>query len=113
MKMTSKYRPLQFCLVSILIVLIVTIENDFGKSPVSISGRHSHDEIMGVLIPLVVIVLPAFIKTLRDTWWTKVNIVLVCSFLLVNLILIILMKINLYNYYTDNGSNIYWWWLLY
>lgn len=111
--MTSKYRPLQFCIVSVIVALIVMIENDFGKSPVSISGRHAHDEVMSVLIPLFVMVAPVFIKKLRDTWWTKTNIILTCLFFIVNLTLVILMKINLYNYYTDNGSNVYWGWLLY
>jgi len=113
MKLNSKYRPLQLCLVSSIIVLIVLIESECGKSPVLISGRHAHDEVMGVLIPLFVIFLPALAKELRDTWWTKINIVLVCSFLFINLVLIIFMKINQYNYYTDYGNNQYWWWLLY
>ncbi len=112
MNMNSIHVPKQLCGASILFVLIKLFITDFGNSPVQSGGRYRSAEIIGVLLPLMVLIIPIFIKKFRSNYWTKENIIITFIFLFINSFLLVFMKYNAYNYYQDNGWDISIWQLI-
>ncbi len=112
MNMNSIYVPKQLCGASVLFVLIKLFITDFGNSPVLSGGRYRSAEIVGVLLPLMVLIMPIFIKNFRDSYWEKKNIIITFIVLFINSFLLVFMKYNTYNYYQDNGWNISIWQLI-
>ncbi len=91
----SKYLPVQICAISLLLVLFSTFLEKFGTFPFYNSGsRYSNIEILGILLPLAVLIIPVFFKKYRKNYWIKTNLILLFIVIIINTILIVITYAN-------------------
>ena len=75
-KTTFNLSGTQMCLIGLLCVILNVISEKFGTYPHYSSGRYSHMEILGIIFPLAVLIIPLFYKKSRESLWTKKNIII-------------------------------------
>lgn len=82
-------------IISVGMVILNVIINRFGTfSSYSSGGRHGNMEIVGILVPLVVLLSPIFKKDYRKILWTRENILLAFFVLILSIIFIIITYAN-------------------
>lgn len=98
MKNSNKYPykiPAGFMnLIAIVCVVVSVISERFGTYPSYSSGRFSRMELVGIIIPLMILVVPIFVKSYRESIWNAKNIVLTLIILIISVLLITVMYCN-------------------
>ena len=69
-------------------VIFNAIFKKFGTFASYSSGRFSHLEMLGIIIPLILLILPILKTEHRKDCWSKKNIVLIFAVLIISIILI-------------------------
>lgn len=81
--------------IALITVMVNVISEKFGTYPsYSSGGRYSKMEMMGILVPLMVLILPIFIKSWRKKLWTVNTVVISAITLIVSIVLIMIMYAN-------------------
>lgn len=91
--------PALACIVALFNVFKTIISQKFGTYPNYIFNPVS-GELIGVVIILTVLIIPLFLKAVRDDFWNKENLLLLLSTLLICVIVISVFYINREYYYT-------------
>lgn len=84
----------QLSFVGLLCVILDVINEKFGTYPHYSSGRYSHMEILGIIFPLVVLIIPIFAKKFRENMWTKKNIIISIFTLIISVLFISITYAN-------------------
>lgn len=91
----SKCFPIQMCGASLLLVLFDVLFERMGTFPNYSSGaRYSNIEILGILLPLIILIVPIFAEKYRKNYWIKINIIILVVVLFINTILIVVTYAN-------------------
>lgn len=85
---------IQLCCVGLLCVIFDIISEKFGTYPNYSSGRYSHMEVLGIVLPLVALIFPVFIKKLRENLWGKKNVIVSIFTLIISVLLITITYAN-------------------
>lgn len=93
-KTTFNLSGTQMCLIGLLCVILNVISEKFGTYPHYSSGRYSHMEILGIIFPLAVLIIPLFYKKSRESLWTKKNIIISVLTLILSVLLITITYAN-------------------
>lgn len=81
--------------IAMITVMVNVISEKFGTYPsYSSGGRYSRMEIMGIFVPLMILILPIFIKKWREKLWTANTIIISFITLIISTILIMIMYAN-------------------
>lgn len=93
--------PIQISLLGMFGVIYGAISERMGTYPNYQHGRFSHPELMGVIFPLAVLIIPIFVKALREEFWSKKSILLAVCVLVVGTIVVLIMSANRDIYWRD------------
>lgn len=91
---SSNISGAQLSLVGLLCVILDVISEKFGTYPHYSSGRYSQMEILGIIFPLAVLIVPIFAKKLRENMWTKKNIIISIFTLIISVLFISIIYAN-------------------
>lgn len=91
--------PLANVLALITVIVNVIFER-VGTYPNYSSGRYGQTEMIGILIPLMILVIPVFVKKYRQECWNKNILIMTVAVLIISLFLIIVMYLNKNYYHT-------------
>lgn len=80
--------------IALFCVVINVVSERFGTYPTYSSGRFSHMEMIGIIIPLITLIIPVFEKKYRQNFWSLKNIITAIVVLLVSILLIMVMYVN-------------------
>lgn len=83
---------------ALLIVIFNVIYKKFGTYSFFSSGRYSNMEMLGIVTPLFLLILPIFKKEHRKEFWSKRNLILIFTILLISTVLIAIIYANKYYY---------------
>lgn len=115
--MNSENSSFKFSAEKLQLLAIITLILDlaferFGTYPSYSSGqtRYSNSEFLGVAIPILIFVLPIFIKNLRANFWSKKNLVVSSLILILSLYFILVMYANKEYYKVEWIENGHWEW---
>lgn len=81
-----------------------------GTFPNYRSGRHSHNELLGIFMPLMVLIYPIFQKKYKKEFWNWKSLVLLFSTLIISTVLIVIMYANKEYYRIDWTESGHWDW---
>lgn len=98
------------CVVLLLLVIWEVIEERMGTFPNYRSGRHSHNELLGIFMPLMVLVYPVFQRKYKEKFWNWKSLVLLFSTLIISTVLIVIMYANKEYYRIDWIEGGHWDW---
>lgn len=91
----SKNFPIMICAFSFALVLFDVCFEKFGTFPnYSNGGRYSNIEILGIILPLAILIIPIFAKKYRENYWTNINLVLLFVVLIINIFFIAVTYAN-------------------
>lgn len=86
-------------LLATVCVIIDVVYDKFGTfSFFSKGGKYHNMELMGIFIPLLILILPIFVKKFRKEFWSKRNLMLTFAVLIISIILITIIYANKYYY---------------
>lgn len=98
----------QMCFIGLICVIFDVISEKFGTYPQYSSGRYSHMEMLGIIFPLAILIIPFFVKKFRKNLWCKKNIIVSIFVLLISIILIIITYANKDYYWSLWFENGHW-----
>jgi len=89
-----KFSFSQMCLIGFICPVLDAIQERLGTYPHYSGGRYSKSELLGITIPLILLILPIFIKGLRKEFWKPRNLVIGIFVLAVSILLISITYAN-------------------
>lgn len=105
----SKNFPIMICAFSFALVLLDVCFEKFGTFPnYSSGGRYSNIEILGIILPLAILIIPIFAKKYRENYWTNINLVLLFVVLIINIFFIAVTYANKEYYWALWVENATW-----
>ncbi len=84
--------------IAIIAVIVDAISGKFGTYTYYSGGRFSQMELIGIFIPLIILIIPIFVKKYREECWNTKTILISLCVLIISTILISIMYANK-NYY--------------
>lgn len=84
--------------IAIITVIVNVISKKFGTYTYYSGGRYGSMEMLGILIPLMVLIVPVFVKKYREECWNVKAVLISLCVLIISVILISIMYANK-NYY--------------
>lgn len=89
-----KLSYIQMCLIGFICPVLDAIQERLGTYPHYSGGRFAHNELLGITIPLILLIIPIFAKNLRVEFWKPKNLVIGIFTLAVSVILIAITYAN-------------------
>lgn len=84
----------QMCFVGFICPILDAIHERLGTYPHYSGGRFGSNELLGITIPLLLLIIPIFVKGLREEFWKPKHIVLALVTLAVSAVLIAITYAN-------------------
>lgn len=81
-------------LTALVLVVVNVISERVGTYPSYGSGRFSKSELLGIVIPLMILVIPIFAKNYRENLWGRKSIIISIVILIISIVLIVVMYAN-------------------
>jgi len=90
-----KFSVPQMCIIAFLCVIVHVISDRFGTYSHYVSGgARTHMEGLGIFIPLMVLIIPIFVKKFRGNIWNKKNLIMLFSVLVISIVLLTITYAN-------------------
>lgn len=108
----KKFSAESLQLLAIFFVAIGVILERFGTYPSYSSGytRYSNSECLGIAIPILIFILPIFIKSIRANFWSRKNLIVSLIILVLNLYFLLVLYANKEYYRIAWIENGHWAW---
>lgn len=91
-----KTSPIGLHLLTIFFVASSMIMERFGTYPNYSNhyGKFAYSELFGIVIPIAIFILPAFVKACREKYWSKGNLIITSIMLILSIFCVLVMYSN-------------------
>lgn len=80
--------------IAFIVMIVNVISERLGTYPNYSGGRFSQMEMVGILIPLMILVIPIFAEQYRHECWNKYTLIISFGVLIISVFLIMVMYAN-------------------
>lgn len=102
-----KFSALLMNFIALIIVIVNVISERVGTYPHYSGGRYSQSELLGIVIPIMMLIMPFFVRKYRQQCWNKNTLILTFGVLIISIFLVTVMYANKEYYnivWIENGG---------